>query len=175
MTEKEPETTEPEAAAEPTPEAPTDDKYAALEAERDKYLELARRTRADFENYQSRVRRDMESERKYAPMPFVKELLPAVDNLERALDSARGQPEAETMVQGLQIVHRQFLDALAKHGVEAVRAEGAPFDPNRHEAVMQQPSADHPPMTVLATVETGYLLYDRVIRPAKVIVAAAAG
>jgi molecular chaperone GrpE len=152
--------------------APSGD-LEALVAERDKYLELARRTRADFENYQTRVRRDMEAERRYAASSLVAELLPVMDNLERALESAKKANENPTLVEGIEIVRRQFADTLAKNGVVAVKPQNEPFDPNQHQAVMQQPSAEHPPMTVLFTVETGYKLHDRVIRPAKVIVSSA--
>jgi len=146
---------------------------AAVTAERDKYLDLARRTRADFENYQTRVRRDMEAERRYAAAALIAELLPVLDNLERALESAKKAKADPTLLEGVEIVRRQFGDTLAKHGVAPIKPEHEPFDPNLHQAVMQQPSNDHPPMTVLMTVETGYKLHDRVIRPAKVIVSAA--
>jgi molecular chaperone GrpE len=147
---------------------------AAIAAERDKYLDLARRTRADFENYQTRIRRDMEAERRYAATALVAELLPVMDNLERALDSAKKANADPTLQEGVEIVRRQFADTLAKHGVAPIKPLHEPFDPNLHQAVMQQPSTDHPPMTVLMTVETGYKLHDRVIRPAKVIVSASA-
>lgn len=146
---------------------------AAITAERDKYLELARRTRADFENYQTRIRRDMDAERRYAASSLVAELLPVMDNLERTLDAAKGNEAAATLVEGVEIVRRQFADTLAKNGVVAIRPQHEPFDPNLHQAVMQQPSNDHPPMTVLYTVETGYKMYDRIVRPAKVIVSSA--
>jgi len=152
---------------------PASGELAALAAERDKYLDLARRTRADFENYQTRARRDMEAERRYAASALVAELLPVMDNLERALDSAKRANADPTLVEGVQIVSRQFADTLAKHGVAPIKPQHEPFDPNLHQAVMQQPSADFPTMTVLMTVETGYKLHDRVIRPAKVIVSSA--
>ena len=149
--------------------------HAELEAARadaDRYLDLARRTRADFENYQNRVRRDADSDRKYAATPFVAELLPVLDNLERALDAVKGKPEAEAFSAGIDIVRRQFMDVFGKHGVVRIAPDGAPFDPNLHQAIAQAPSQDHPPMTVLTTVEAGYKFHDRVVRPAKVIVVA---
>ena len=156
----------------PKAKAPSGD-LAAITAERDKYLDLARRTRADFENYQTRVRRDMEAERKYAATSLVAELLPVLDNLERSLEAAKKANETPTIVEGIEIVRRQFADTLAKFGVVAIKPDNEQFDPNQHQAVMQQPSKDHPPMTVLHTLETGYKMHDRVIRPAKVIVSAA--
>jgi molecular chaperone GrpE len=148
---------------------------AAVTAERDKYLEMAKRARADFENYQNRIRRDLEQERKYAAIPVITDLLPVLDNLDRALESAKGQPDAAKIVEGLEIVRRQFLDSFARHTILPIRPELEPFDPNLHQAVMQQPSAEHPPMTVLYTVEAGYRYYDRILRPAKVIVTSAMG
>ena len=149
------------------------DQSKAIEAERDKYLELARRTQAEFENYQKRVRRDMDAERRYAAQPVISDLLPALDNLERALQSATTDPAAAKLVEGIKLVHKQWLDTLAKHGVTPIEAVGQPFDPNMHEAIMQQPSADYPPMTVMQTVRTGYQLHERILRPAQVIVSAA--
>ena len=143
-------------------------------ADADRYLDLARRTRADFENYQSRVRRDAESDRKYAALPFVAELLPVLDNLERALESLKGKPEAEAFAAGVEIVRRQFMDAFARQGVTRMQPDGDAFDPHLHQAVAQAPSREAPPMTVLNTVESGYKLHERVVRPAKVIVSAAA-
>jgi molecular chaperone GrpE len=161
-----------EAGGDSKANAPSGD-LAMLTAERDKYLDLARRTRADFENYQTRVRRDMDAERKYAATSLVAELLPVMDNLERTLDAAKGNEAAATLVEGVEIVRRQFADTLAKFGVVAIKPQHELFDPNQHQAVMQQPSNEHPPMTVLHTVETGYKMHDRIIRPAKVIVSAA--
>jgi len=115
----------------------------------------------------------MEAERKYAAAALVADLLPVMDNLERALESAKKANETPTIVEGIEIVTRQFADTLAKNGVVAIRPKHEPFDPNLHQAVMQQPSNEPPPMTVLYTVETGYKMNDRIIRPAKVIVSSA--
>jgi molecular chaperone GrpE len=154
---------------------PTSDADSALQsilAERDKFLELARRTQADFENYQKRVRRDMETERRFASVPVLTDLLPVLDNLERALQSAPANDATQGFVDGVKLLHKQWLDVLDKHGVTKILTDGHPFDANFHEAIMQQPSPDHPPMTVLHTVRTGFQLHDRVLRPAQVIVSA---
>ena len=145
----------------------------AAEKARDENLDLARRTRAEFENYQKRFARDLAEERRYAHRPFAFDLLPVLDNLERALVAAEQAGDKGPLAQGVQLAHAQFLDALKRHGITRVDADGKPFDPNQHEAVMQQPSAEHPPLTVLRVLEQGYLLHDRVLRPARVIVAAA--
>lgn len=147
---------------------------AQLAAERDKYLEMARRTRAEFENYQKRVARDWETDRKYAASALLMDLLPALDNLDRALESAKGQPDPTGIVAGVELVRKQLADTLARHGVQPiVPTTEELFDPTHHEAILQQPSAQHPPMTVMAVAQTGYKLHDRVLRPAQVVVAAA--
>lgn len=151
-----------------------DPERAALLAERDKYLELARRTQAEFENYQKRVRRDSETDRKYAVAPILGDLLPVLDNLERALQSPPTDEASSQFVEGIRLLYKQWQGVLAKYGVQQIQAVGQPFDPNLHEAIMQQPSADYPPMTVLAETRSGYVLHDRVLRPAQVIVSAAA-
>jgi molecular chaperone GrpE len=146
---------------------------ATAEQERDQFLALVQQTRADFENYQKRVQRDMAQERKYAQKPLALDLLAALDNLERATAAAQQAGETGPLVQGVAMVHTQLLDALRRHGITRIEARGKPFDPNLHQAVMQQPSADQPPGTVLQVLEQGYLLHDRVLRPATVVVSKA--
>jgi molecular chaperone GrpE len=140
--------------------------------ERDQFLDLLKRTQADFENYQKRNQREREQERRYAHLPLALDLLPVIDNLERAMAAAKQANESGPLVQGVNMVHAQFLDLLKRHQVTPIDAEGKQFDPNLHQAVMQQPaSAEHPPNTVLKVVENGYKIHDRVLRPARVIVA----
>src|SRR5206468_3880484 len=114
------------------------------ERERDEFLALLQRTRADFENYQKRMQRDAQQERRYWHGALVRELLPALDNLERATAAAKQAEETGPLVQGVAMVQTQLLDALRRHGITRIEAVGQPFDPNLHQAVMQQPSADHP-------------------------------
>ncbi|MBY0527234.1 MAG: nucleotide exchange factor GrpE [Gemmataceae bacterium] len=144
----------------------------AAEKDREQFRALALRTQADFENYQKRVRRDTEQERRYWDGPIVLDLLPAMDNLDRATAAARQAGDNGALVQGVAMVQSQLLDALRRHGITRIDAEGQPFDPNRHQAVMQQPSADQAPNTVLQVLQQGFMLHDRVLRPASVIVAA---
>ena len=141
-----------------------------LAAERDQYLDLAQRVRAEFENYQKRSQKDRELERRYACAPLIFDLLPVFDNLERALQAAQQAGETGALVQGVAMVQSQFLEQLKRHGITRIEAQGSPFDPNLHQAVMQQPSAEHEPNTVLQVLEQGFLNHDRVLRPAKVIV-----
>jgi molecular chaperone GrpE len=140
-------------------------------AERDQFLDLAQRTRAEFENYQKRNHREREQERQYQAGQFVLEILPVLDNLERATAAAKDAGEKGPLVQGVGMVQHQFLELLKRHGVTRIEAEGKPFEPNRHQALAQQPSLEVAPNTVLHVVEQGYMLNDRVLRPAKVVVA----
>jgi molecular chaperone GrpE len=148
---------------------------AAAEAERARFLDLAQRTQADFENYQKRIQRDLAQERRYAQLPLALDLLPALDNLERATAEARKANETGPLVQGVAMVQAQLLDVLRRHGVTRIEALGKPFDPNLHEAVMKQPAADQPAGTVLQVLEPGYKIHERVLRPARVVVSAAPG
>ena len=143
-------------------------------AERDEYLDIAQRSRAEFENYQKRAQRDREQERKYAYTPLALDLLPVIDNLDRAVAAARQAGETGPLIQGVSMVQAQVLEQLKRHGSTRMAADGQPFDPNLHQAVMQQPSADAAPGTVLQVLEHGYLNHDRVLRPAKVIVSTTA-
>lgn len=143
------------------------------ERERDQFLELLKRTQADFENYQKRNQRDLQTERRYSAAPLALELLPALDNLERALAAAEQGGDKAPLVQGIQMVHNQLLDALRRHGITRIEAVKQPFDPNLHQAVMQQPATDVPPNTVLQVLQQGYLIHDRVLRPAAVVVSVA--
>ena len=164
-----------------TPETPLSELDAlraqlqAAEKGRDEYLDLAKQARAEFENYQKRFQRDLANERRYAQMPLAGDLLPALDNLERAIAAATQAGDKGALAQGVAMVQGLLLDTLKRHGITRIDAEGKPFDPNLHQAVMQQPSADKPPQTVLQVLEPGYMIHERVLRPARVIVSVAAG
>ncbi len=145
------------------------DDPAEVLRQRDEYLEQLQRTKAEFVNYQRRSKEQAEKNLNYAVSGLAGDLLGVLDNFERALDAARGTG-ASAIVDGLELVHRQLLGALAKHGIEPISAVGQPFDPNQHEALAQQPSGDHPAGTVVAELGRGYRLKDRVLRPSKVAV-----
>jgi molecular chaperone GrpE len=140
------------------------------EQEREQFLTLLQRTRADFENYQKRSQRDLAQERRYWHGSLALDLLPALDNLDRATTAAKQANETGPLVQGVALVQAQLLDMLRRHGITRMEAQGQPFDPNLHQAVMQQPSADQPPNTVLQVLEQGFMIHDRVLRPARVVV-----
>ena len=142
----------------------------AAQQQRDQYLDLLKRERADFENYQKRAARERDEERRYAAAPLARDLLPAFDNLQRAVDAAKQVNEQGPLVQGVAATQAQLLQILARHGIKPIEALHQPFDPNRHEAVMQQPSGDHPPGTVLQVLQQGFTIHDRVLRPASVVV-----
>jgi molecular chaperone GrpE len=162
-------------ATEPVPEPSELERLRAqlrnAEQTRDEYLQLAQRTRADLENYQKRTQRDLAVERRYAQMPLAGDLLGPLDNLERATAAALQAGDTGSLAQGVTMVVAQLLDVLRRHGITRIEALGKEFDPNLHQAVMQQPSAEHPPGTVVMVLESGYLFHDRVLRPARVAVA----
>jgi molecular chaperone GrpE len=139
-------------------------------AERDANYDRFLRVQAELENYRRRVRKEAEQNRLYQALPLVKDLLPGLDNLQRALAAAESTDDTNGLLEGVRMVAQQFQDALASHAVVPIEALGEPFDPHLHEALGQIPSPDHPPMVVIEEVQRGYLLHDRVVRPSKVIV-----
>jgi molecular chaperone GrpE len=155
-----------------TEEAPTDnaeleEKLAEVERERDEYLNDLKRVAADFENYRKRVARDQDGLVARAHERLVKELLPVLDDLERALEAAAEHEEAK-LEEGVRLVHRELLEALAREGLVEVETEGQ-FDPHVHEALLSQPS-DQEDGSVIEVLQKGYRLGDRVLRPARVVV-----
>ncbi|CAA9435969.1 MAG: Heat shock protein GrpE [uncultured Rubrobacteraceae bacterium] len=139
--------------------------FEAVSLERDQYLDSLRRLKAEFDNSRKRHERERTRILESASEKLVQELLPVLDNLDRALESEGDIRE------GVQATRGQLADVLANEGLLPVASDGQPFDPNVHEAVMGQPSEDHEEGTVLQTFQRGYLLNGRAIRPAKVVVA----
>ncbi len=168
---------DPKTHANPAPDgesAPTGepgDELTQAQRQRDDYHDLLQRTRAEFANYQKRARAQADADRTYAVVPLAVDLIAVLDNFERAVDAARAA-DAPAIVEGLEMVHKQLMGALGKHGVEPISALGQPFDPNQHEALIQQPDDQHPEGTVVAELGKGYRLLDRVLRPTKVAVSA---
>jgi molecular chaperone GrpE len=142
-----------------------------VKQERDELKEQLLRARAEFANYQKRAKQQADSDRVYAAGSLARDLLDPLDNLERAIEALRASA-AQNVTAGLDMVQRQLMDILAKHGVEPIPAQGRPFDPNLHDAVMQQPSQEHPEGTVVSELSKGYTIRDRVLRPSKVAVSA---
>jgi molecular chaperone GrpE len=156
----------------PAPSVPAlEERLAKAEAERDEHLNDLKRVAADFENYRKRVARDQESLVARAHERLVKELLPVLDGLERALDSALRHPESDSfkLEEGVRLVHQELQAALKREGLAEIETNGR-FDPHVHEALLSQPS-DAEEGSVLEVVQKGYKLGDRVVRPARVVVA----
>jgi molecular chaperone GrpE len=149
------------------------DELAARAQKADEYLELAQRTRADFENYRKRAAREAAAAQERGVAKLVRELLPAVDNLDRAVDaiSANGSGE-DDLASGIKLVHAEVIAALSRAGVERFEPQGERFDPEHHEAVAQQPVEGAEAGTIVEVYQRGYRLGDSVIRPARVLVAA---
>src|SRR5918996_1951617 len=161
-----------QAASEPEPaeaEAPQpeEDPLARAERERAEYLDLAQRTQADFENYRKRAAREAAAAGERAKAGLVRELLSVVDNLERALASARD--DEQHLAEGVRLVHSELLGALQRVGVEGFDPSGEPFDPERHEALSTRPQEGAESGVVLDVAEKGYTLNGSVLRPARVI------
>jgi len=147
--------------------AELEERMALLEQERDGYLDDLKRVAADFENYRKRVARDQASLVARAHERLVKELLPVLDDLERALEAAAEHEEAK-LEEGVRLVHRELRDALAKEGLVEIETNGR-FDPHVHEALLSQPSQEDDG-AILEVIQKGYSLGDRVLRPARVVI-----
>lgn len=144
-----------------------------LEQDRNQFKALAQRLQADFENYQKRTQREREQERRYAASGFALDLLNAVDNLERAIEAAKSSDDGGSLVEGVSMVVSQILDTLRRQGVTRMEdLIGQPFNPDQHQALLSQPSGEHSPNTIVAVLKQGYMIHERVLRPADVAVAA---
>jgi molecular chaperone GrpE len=145
------------------------EQIALLKQERDELRDQALRARAEFANYQKRAKQQADADRVYAVGSLAKDLLDPLDNLDRAIEALRADG-ALGITAGLDMVQKQLHEIMARHGVEPIPAQGNPFDPNLHEAILQQPSLEHPEGTVVAEMSRGYTIRDRVLRPSKVAV-----
>jgi molecular chaperone GrpE len=145
-----------------------DDPVATLERERDEYLDLARRAQADFENYRKRAAKEAAAAGQRAKSGLVRELLPVVDNLERALASAK--EDEEHLAEGVRLVHSELIAVLERNGVEQFDPRGERFDPGEHEALSMRSEDGAESGTVLDVVEKGYRANGGILRPARVVV-----
>ncbi|MEZ0294392.1 MAG: nucleotide exchange factor GrpE [Solirubrobacteraceae bacterium] len=136
-----------------------------------KFRELAMRKQAEFENYRKRMARENAQAAERGAARLAKELLPALDHLELSLKGAEGHADAD-VIRGFALVRDELLVALGKCGIEAFSPEGEPFDPNEHEAMVQQPSEEAESGTVLEVYQQGFRLNGQILRPARVVVAA---
>ncbi len=146
------------------------DELSAAKRERDEYLELAQRTRADFENYRKRVAKETSDALARGKAELARELLPVIDNLERALQSGTDASAHEGLVQGVGFVLKELRDKLGSAGVEAFDPTGEKFNPELHEALSARPAEGTDSGVILETIEKGYRLNGQVLRPARVVV-----
>jgi len=145
---------------------PSSDTESELAIEKDRVL----RMQAEMENLRSRTAREINDERRYAPLPIVRELLPVLDNIDRAIEAAEQSGESDSLLEGFKLVRQQLTTILQQHHCKPIEAVGHPFDPQVHQAILQQPSDKQPANHVLQETQTGYQLHDRVVRASQVIV-----
>lgn len=157
-----------EEVAESTEEVAEPSEVEVLQAKLDEQENSYLRLRADFDNYRRRVQKDAEAASKFRAQSLVTDLLPVLDNFERALESKPQSEDAQTLLTGVEMVYRTLKQALSNEGVEEIVPTGEAFDPNFHQAVMQEPSEEFESGIVIQTLQKGYQLKDRVIRPAMV-------
>jgi molecular chaperone GrpE len=142
-----------------------------LQRQRDEYYDLLLRKTAEFDNYRKRIERERQSVAEAAAADLILELLPLVDDLERALAAETGPEGTETYRRGVELIHRQLLETLRKRGVRPIDALGADFDPHFHQAVSHEPGEDRRDGEVIEEFRRGYMLGDRLLRPSMVKVA----
>jgi molecular chaperone GrpE len=139
---------------------------AELKAEKDRSLRVS----AEFENYKKRASREISDFRKYANESIFKKLLTVVDNLERAIDSGEQQNDQASILEGIQLTHKELIKLFEAFSIKSVEAQGTPFDPAFHQAVTQLETDEHPDNTVINELQKGYTLHDRLLRPSMVVV-----
>lgn len=143
----------------------------ALDAEKDRFIRLS----AEFDNYRKRKQREIDEFKKFANETVFKQFLPVVDNLERAMSSAENNQDLDSLLKGVELTHKEILKVFQDFNVKPVQAENQLFDPNFHQAVTQKETNEVPENTVTDVLQTGYLLHDRLIRPAMVVVSKSTG
>jgi molecular chaperone GrpE len=171
--------TSPSHAASPTAvgaeQTDAEDPMAGLQADLDRFRDLALRSQADFENYKKRSAREKEEAIKYANSALLERLVSIIDNFELGLAAAKEQGEKSPIYSGMILVQKQLNDLLAENGLQPVEAEGKKFDPNLHEAIAHGASGEVPEGMVLRQTRRGYRFKDRLLRPAKVVVSSGPG
>ena len=155
--------------------APEVDQLAQLEAEIEKYKDVALRAEAEMQNLRRRAERDVRNAHKFGAERLLQNLLPVLDSLEKAIETseAAGQEEDDPQLEGIKLCSKLFIDVLIKEGIEALDPQGEPFDPNLHEALSMIENPDLEPNSVMTVIQKGYRLNERLVRPAKVMVSKA--
>jgi molecular chaperone GrpE len=162
------------ADAGPGSEAQVEHDLDALLAEKDQYLDLAQRTKADFENYRKRMAGEVQAAAARGKAELILQVVPVLDDLERAIEAAGLDPEGDApdgLAHGVLLVFRSLREALTRNGIEAVDPKGEKFDPQLHEALSTQPADGAEPGTVVEVMQKGYRLGEQLVRPARVVVA----
>src|SRR5437762_5534665 len=147
-----------------------EDPMASLQADLDRFRDLALRSQADFENYKKRCAREKEEAIKYANNSLLQRLVAIIDNFELGLAAAKEQGQQSPIYSGMVLVQKQLNDLLAENGLQPIEAEGKPFDPNLHEAIAHEPSDEAPEGFVLRQARRGYRFKERLLRPSRVVV-----
>jgi len=138
------------------------------------YEDMLKRKQAEFENYRKRIAREAEELKKYSNVELIKDILELIDNFERAIESAKTSRDIDTLIEGLEIIEKQFKNVLEKkYAVKVIESVGKEFDPSVHEAIMMEESDKYNKDTVVEDFQKGYIMYDRVVRPSRVKVAKA--
>jgi molecular chaperone GrpE len=153
-----------------TSDADGDDPTAGLQADLDRFRDLALRSQADFDNFKKRAAREKEEAIKYANSSLLERLIAIVDNFELGLTAAKNEGESSPIYSGMNMVLKQLSDFLSESGLQPIDAEGQRFDPNLHEAIAHEPSNDVPEGKVVRQMRRGYKLKDRLLRPSTVVV-----
>lgn len=159
--------------AEPTENQSNGDNSSELQQKYDELNNQYLRLAADFENYRKRQAQERESLLKYGAENALKKMIEVLDNFERGSKALENVEDCEKCKESFNLVHKQVMEVLTKLGLEPIEAEGKEFDPNFHDAVMQTPSNEHPEHTIIAELQKGYKMGDKVLRPALVNVATA--
>ncbi len=149
------------------------DEVAELTAEVERLRDAALRAEAEMQNVRRRAEKDVAAAHKFGQERLLKDLLPIKDNLERALEASAGQedPAIQALLEGVELTDKSFADTLAKHAVEVIDPQGQPFNPQEHQAMSMVENPEVPANSVLAVIQKGYRLHDRIVRPAMVMVA----
>ena len=170
------ESSEQEKDAKPAAEAPApetesnDDGSDSLQADLNRFRDLALRSQADFENYKKRAAREKDEAIKYANSSLLEKLIAIVDNFELGLEAARAEGEKSPIFSGMSMVLKQLVDFLTDNGLQPIDAAGQKFDPNLHEAIAHEPSDEFPEGIVVRQTRRGYRMKDRLLRPSSVVV-----
>ena len=156
-------------------DVPEGDQLVQLEAQVEKYKDVALRAEAEMQNLRRRAERDVQNAHKFGTERLLQNLLPVLDSLEKAIETseAAGQAEDDPQLEGIKLCSKLFIDVLTKEGIEALDPQGEPFDPNLHEALSMIENPDLEPNSVMTVIQKGYRLNERLVRPAKVMVSKA--